>query len=212
MPLQGLLASAQNILANTDPIELFWPRKRRRRPSQDTCFCQRCHQQCSVDSFIRFEWAGRAYTYCCDCSALHYFTNLDNCQLLGPNLESAAPNQLLDRRGRTPIGFISEYFRRSALNCCRMDQGAVQLPAVKAPPDDLKELYISNSGPVIAFWKKIRFYNSALAFTSASYTADNRINDGFIPFQIYGQLCHLHGPLRPAEGTTPAYAQLWFYD
>jgi hypothetical protein len=94
--------------------------------------------------------------------------------------------------------------------CCR--EGKVLLPAVNTPPDDLKELYTSIAGPAAAFRENIRYYNSSLAFTSVSYTADDRTTGGINPFQIHGQLFHLHGPLEPSNNATPKYAQIWFYD
>jgi hypothetical protein len=45
------------------------------------------------------------------------------------------------------------------------------------------------------FRRNIRRYNGALAFTSAMYQADTRV-DGFVPFQIQGELYHLQGPLE----------------
>jgi hypothetical protein len=94
--------------------------------------------------------------------------------------------------------------------CCK--EGAVKLPPVKEPPPELKELFTSQEPDAVDFRKNIRSYNSAFAFTSLSYTADNRTTGGFMPFQIQGQLCHLHGPLLPNNSGTAANAQVWFYD
>jgi len=86
------------------------------------------------------------------------------------------------------------------------------LPAIKDPPDDLKELLASQDQDAVEFRKNIRCYNSALAFTSVDYKVDSRVTGGIVPFQIQGQLCHLHGPLEPNTGQTPACAQVWFHD
>ena len=94
--------------------------------------------------------------------------------------------------------------------CCK--EGAVMLPAIKDPPDDLKELLTSQDHDAVEFRKNIRCYNSALAFTSVDYKVDSRVSGGIVPFQIQGQLCHLHGPLEPNTGQTPAGAQVWFHD
>ena len=37
-------------------------------------------------------------------------------------------------------------------------------------------------------------YNGALAFTSVNYWRDRRLNEGFRPFQIQGELYRLQGP------------------
>jgi hypothetical protein len=94
--------------------------------------------------------------------------------------------------------------------CCR--DGQVSLPAVKPPPEDLLDLYTSRDGRAVAFRESIRWYNSALAFTSVSYKSDIRTTGGVQSFQIHGQLCHLHGPLESNNNATPRYAQVWFYD
>jgi hypothetical protein len=94
--------------------------------------------------------------------------------------------------------------------CCK--EGAVKLPPVQGPPEELRELYTSQEPSAVDFRKNIRHYNSAMSFTSLSYQVDSRTTDGFVPFQIQGQLCHLHGPLEPNTDATPAYAQVWFYD
>jgi hypothetical protein len=64
--------------------------------------------------------------------------------------------------------------------CCK--EGAVKLPAVKEPPDDLKELLTSQEPHAAEFRKNIRHYNSALAFTSVDYKVDSRTTDGYVPF------------------------------
>jgi hypothetical protein len=72
--------------------------------------------------------------------------------------------------------------------CCK--EGGVKLPDIKPPPEELKDLYISQEPLAVDFWHNIRSYNCALAFTFVSYTDDTRICDGLRPFQIQGQLCH----------------------
>ena len=53
----------------------------------------------------------------------------------------------------------------------------------------------------------------ALAFTSLSVQEDHRVNvrGGWV-FCILGQLYHLSGVLRPPEGSSPQYVQLYIYD
>jgi hypothetical protein len=94
--------------------------------------------------------------------------------------------------------------------CCR--DGDVVLPAILDPPQSLQTLYESVNDPqATEFRRNIRRYNGALAFTSVRYQTDTRVN-GFVPFQIQGELYHLQGPLESEEGVPPVYAQVWIHD
>jgi hypothetical protein len=94
--------------------------------------------------------------------------------------------------------------------CCK--EGGVKLPNIKPLPEELKDLYISQEPLAVDFRHNICSYNCALAFTSVSYTDDTRICDGLRPFQIQGQLCHLHGPLLSSTTETAANAQVWLVE
>src|SRR5271170_804225 len=126
---------------------------------------------------------GRMDIECPDCGALHWMAE-----------KTAASTKSAPRFSK----------------CCK--EGAVKLPPVREPPEELREVYTSQEPSAVEFRKNIRHYNSAMSFTSLSYQVDNRTADGFVPFQIQGQLCHLHGPLEPNSDATPAYAQVWFHD
>ncbi|KAJ7240050.1 hypothetical protein C8J57DRAFT_1085988, partial [Mycena rebaudengoi] len=95
--------------------------------------------------------------------------------------------------------------------CCL--DGKVQLPAVRAPPQELLELYNGTSHYSKEFLKNIRAYNAAFALASLGVTVDKSVQGGNSPyvFKIQGALHHKVGSLLPAEGQEPIYAQLYFY-
>ncbi|KAJ7213752.1 hypothetical protein C8J57DRAFT_1096672 [Mycena rebaudengoi] len=95
--------------------------------------------------------------------------------------------------------------------CCL--DGKVQLPAVRAPPRELLELYNGTSHYSKEFLKNIPAYNAAFALASLGVTVDKSVQGGNSPyvFKIQGALHHKVGSLLPAEGQEPIYAQLYFY-
>jgi hypothetical protein len=82
-------------------------------------------------------------------------------------------------------------------NCCK--KGDVHLEPLKGVPPYLRNLYESQSPNRQHFRQNIRSYNSALAFTSVSYTKDTRIDfsTGVQVFSIHGELFHYQGSLIP---------------
>ena len=64
------------------------------------------------------------------------------------------------------------------------------------------------------FRDNIRDYNGVFVFTSMRYNKDNCLNQrqGITCFSINGALYHLQGPLYPAPGKLPKFAQLYFID
>ena len=61
----------------------------------------------------------------------------------------------------------------------------------------------------------IRGYNNAFAFTSLGVNLDQRMlraTNGIYTFRIHGTLCHRMGPLEPAPGEPPGWAQVYLYD
>jgi Helitron helicase-like domain at N-terminus len=96
-------------------------------------------------------------------------------------------------------------------NMCCLD-GDVVLPPIRDPPPQLRALYESNLPHAAQFRANIRRYNGALAFTSVNYRTDTRVDGGFVPFQIQGELFHLQGPLENDPAVAPVFAQVWFHD
>jgi hypothetical protein len=96
--------------------------------------------------------------------------------------------------------------------CCK--RGDAILDRLRAPPPFLRALLEGDDPRARSFRQNIRAYNSALAFTSVSYTKDTRtdLSRGLHCFQIHGELFHYQGPLQPGSQETPAFAQLFFYD
>src|SRR5882762_5255212 len=96
-------------------------------------------------------------------------------------------------------------------NMCCLD-GDVVLPPVRDPPPQLRALYESNLPHAAQFRANIRRYNGALAFTSVNYRTDTRVDGGYVPFQIQGELFHLQGPLENDPAVPPVFSQVWFHD
>ena len=95
--------------------------------------------------------------------------------------------------------------------CCQ--RGHVELRYQSRPPDILQELFDGNDRPAKKFRTNIRQYNMALSFTSLGVTEDKVVNcrGGWV-FRVQGELCHLIGSLRPDDGDSPSYAQLYIFD
>ncbi|KAJ7280767.1 hypothetical protein C8J57DRAFT_960741, partial [Mycena rebaudengoi] len=95
--------------------------------------------------------------------------------------------------------------------CCL--DGKIQLPAVRVPPQELRELYDGSSHYSKEFIKNIRSYNAAFALASLGVKVDRTILGGTSPyvFKIQGALHHRVGSLLPEQGKEPIYAQLYFY-
>ena len=97
-------------------------------------------------------------------------------------------------------------------DCCK--RGDVHLDPQKGVTPYLRRLFETDSPDGHHFRKNIRSYNSALAFTSVSYTKDTRIDfsTGVQVFSIHGELFHYQGPLLHGSQELPKFAQLFFYD
>ena len=96
--------------------------------------------------------------------------------------------------------------------CCK--KGDAILDQLRTPPAFLQALFKGVDPRARSFRQNIRAYNSALAFTSVSYTKDTRtdLSRGLHCFQIHGDLFHYQGPLEHGSQETPTFAQLFFYD
>ena len=88
--------------------------------------------------------------------------------------------------------------------CC--ENGKVSLPPLKLLPQEIKDLFDNKE-----FQDNIRSYNNALAMSSIG--CDEKQVPGFNPtFKIQGKVFHRIGSLKPNEGESPKFAQIYFYD
>jgi hypothetical protein len=95
--------------------------------------------------------------------------------------------------------------------CCQ--KGQVHLPLLPHPPPALQQLFDGSDNQAVEFRRNIRQYNLAFAFTSLGVREDHLVNrQGGWVFRICGVLRHYIGALRPNEGVSPAYAQLYIFD
>ena len=81
-------------------------------------------------------------------------------------------------------------------------------------PQELHELFTSDSKWAIEFKKYIRTYDNTFAFTTFGVKYDKdlcRRNKGIYTFQVQGQVCHYINELLPSN-SHPSYLQLYFYD
>ncbi|XP_074344007.1 uncharacterized protein LOC141683211 [Apium graveolens] len=95
--------------------------------------------------------------------------------------------------------------------CCK--NGQVELTKERPPLPFL--YYLLSGGEKTAhFLKNIRTYNSLFQFTSLGGKIDRKINNGggLYCFKLNGQNYHLTGSLKPKEGQSPKFAQLYVYD
>lgn len=95
--------------------------------------------------------------------------------------------------------------------CCK--DGKIQLPPERPPPPFLASL-LNGSEKSAHFKLNIRHYNSIFQFTSIGGKVDRKINNGGGPycFKLNGQNHHMIGSLKPKEGETPKFCQLYVYD
>ncbi|KAN0072880.1 hypothetical protein V8E54_008994 [Elaphomyces granulatus] len=103
-----------------------------------------------------------------------------------------------------PLGTVQRVDNHSRYNIC-CSEGAVKLPPIQDPPGCGP---CTSRIPTVQFRDNICRYNSALAFTSINFRADDRLAGGFRPFQIQGELYHLQGPLENEPGVAPSFAQI----
>ncbi|XP_028766672.1 uncharacterized protein LOC114724484 [Neltuma alba] len=97
--------------------------------------------------------------------------------------------------------------------CCL--GGKVQLPAMKAPPQALFNLFFDKTSVQSkSFYSNIRQYNNMFSFTSMGGKVDHAMNCGQGPysFVLSGMNYHCIGSLLPPEGCKPVYSQLYIYD
>ncbi|XP_042968932.1 uncharacterized protein LOC122301587 [Carya illinoinensis] len=95
--------------------------------------------------------------------------------------------------------------------CCA--DGTISL-ATNAVPDQLYDLFTSNTDESAHFKTYVRTYNNKFAFTSFGVKFDEdlcRRNRGIYTFRTQGQIYHYINDLIPLNGR-PSYLQLYFYD
>src|SRR6266480_7803607 len=71
-------------------------------------------------------------------------------------------------------------------------KGSVKLDALPEHPEPLRNLLLSNESPARRFRSQIRQYNTALSYTSCSYTPDPRLHaqEHTYIFQLQGAIYH----------------------
>ncbi|KAF8600184.1 hypothetical protein BDV93DRAFT_405811, partial [Ceratobasidium sp. AG-I] len=95
--------------------------------------------------------------------------------------------------------------------CCR--QGLINIALPNRPPPELWQLWTRTHALSRNFFKNIRQFNAALAFTSmgAKHVDDPPPGAGPWVFKIGGEHYHNSGDLQPA-GPNSSYAQLYIFD
>jgi hypothetical protein len=75
--------------------------------------------------------------------------------------------------------------------------GAFTLPAIRGPPQYLRDLFTGSTAEAWQFQKNLQALNCAFAFTSMGCNIDWQLEDqgGIQPLAIHGQLSHQTGPL-----------------
>lgn len=97
--------------------------------------------------------------------------------------------------------------------CCQ--QGKVQLPMAKPPPQYLMNLFFEKSSDQSKnFMTNIRQYNNMFSFTSMGGKICNFKDKGVGPysFRLSGMNHHHIGSLLPPEGGQPVFSQLYIHD
>lgn len=96
--------------------------------------------------------------------------------------------------------------------CC--GQGQVVLPLLKEPPEVLKKLMMGDDKLSKHFQKNLRTYNMVFSFTSLGGKVERSVKKGVGPdmFQLHGENYHLLGSLRPPDGKTAKFGQLYIAD
>ena len=96
--------------------------------------------------------------------------------------------------------------------CCA--NGKVRLPLLRETPPELKSLVDRSNDKSAEFYKYIRMYNYAFAFTSVGANMDKTINNGGGPYvcRVHGVIYHNMGSLFPESSTKPVFSQLYMYD
>ncbi|KAG7943783.1 hypothetical protein I3843_15G061200 [Carya illinoinensis] len=103
------------------------------------------------------------------------------------------------------------FFHETNSFCCA--DGSISL-ATNDVPDQLYNLFVSNTAESIQFRTYVRTYNNKFAFTSFGVKFDRNLcqrNRGIYTFRAQGQIYHYLPDLVPSDGQ-PSNLQLYFYD
>ena len=93
--------------------------------------------------------------------------------------------------------------------CC--GSGKVQLSVFPRPPEELMELWTSQEPVPRLFRSHTRELNNALCLSSIQ--VNEKRFGSFTPSVIFqGKVHHRIGPLLPADGSSPVFAQLYCFD
>ncbi|XP_042976278.1 uncharacterized protein LOC122307448 [Carya illinoinensis] len=104
-----------------------------------------------------------------------------------------------------------KFFHETNSFCCA--DGSISL-ATNDVPDQLYNLFVSNTAESIQFRTYVRTYNNKFAFTSFGVKFDRNLcqrNRGIYTFRAQGQIYHYLPDLVPSDGQ-PSNLQLYFYD
>ncbi|KAL6586528.1 hypothetical protein OROMI_001516 [Orobanche minor] len=92
--------------------------------------------------------------------------------------------------------------------------GKIQLPSMRDPPDEYKNLLYGSSKLSKRFVEGIRMYNIMFSFTSMGGKIDRSLNYGRSApiFRLNGENYHFMGSLLPIRSPNAMFAQLYIYD
>ncbi|KAG7986452.1 hypothetical protein I3843_03G080700 [Carya illinoinensis] len=153
-----------------------------------------------------------------------------NVNIVGGNPEESAESNILFNSSATQIlqnvpveaNFLpnvppckhckaKRFFHETNSFCCA--DGSISL-ATNDVPDQLYNLFVSNTAESIQFRTYVRTYNNKFAFTSFGVKFDRNLcqrNRGIYTFRAQGQIYHYLPNLVPSDGQ-PSNLQLYFYD
>ncbi|KAG2690570.1 hypothetical protein I3760_09G193200 [Carya illinoinensis] len=153
-----------------------------------------------------------------------------NVNIVGGNPEESAESNILFNSSATQIlqnvpveaNFLpnvppckhckaKRFFHETNSFCCA--DGSISL-ATNDVPDQLYNLFVSNTVESIQFQTYVRTYNNKFAFTSFGVKFDRNLcqrNRGIYTFRAQGQIYHYLPNLVPSDGQ-PSNLQLYFYD
>lgn len=96
--------------------------------------------------------------------------------------------------------------------CC--GQGQVKLPLLKESPLVIKNLLTGTDEKSKYYQLNLRALNMVFSFTSLGGKVDNSCANGIGPqmFQLQGENYHLMGSMKPDEGDSAKFSQLYIVD
>ncbi|RIA04816.1 hypothetical protein BRARA_K00910, partial [Brassica rapa] len=96
--------------------------------------------------------------------------------------------------------------------CC--GQGQVKLPLLKESPLLIQRLLFGDDDMSKYYQENIRAINMLFAFTSLGGKVDRSMPKGHgpQPFQLHGENMHLMGSMKPDEGDSAKFSQLYIVD